>query len=230
VDINIYFHTPNGLVKINVEAYAVKGKRTPLILGNDFADQYSISVIQKEGTCFIEFGDSDWRMLVNNLVSPPFIDEEGHTFKLCVLNSSTWSIHQKNQRFKQKTKFRKTNRNVWSSIKIIIPPETSVVVPVLTNFPSGLNCLYVEKVFSTNGNPNDVYVPPDSSILRKNPKLQVANFSATSVTIQTGQILGIEHNPNSWLDHIGKYSSKNRQRIYTHASVIWTLAKNEPQT
>src|ERR1700691_548113 len=59
VDINLYFHMPDGPVKINVEAYVVKGMSTPFILGNDFTDQYSISVIWKEGTCFIEFGDSD---------------------------------------------------------------------------------------------------------------------------------------------------------------------------
>src|ERR1700735_3942568 len=104
-------------------------------------------------------------MPVNNLVSPPFINKEGHTFKLCVLNSSSQSIHQKNQRFKQKTKFRKTDRNVQSSNKIIIPPETLVAVPILTNFPSGLNCLYVEFFLSINKNPNNGYVPPDSLIL-----------------------------------------------------------------
>src|ERR1700691_48564 len=155
-------------------------------------------------------------MPVNNSVSPPFIDEEGHAFKLRILSSSTRSIHRKNQRFKWKTKLRKTDRNVRSSVKIIIPPETSVAVPVLTNFPSGLNCLYVEKVFSTNRNPDNVYAPPDSLILKKEPKLHVANFSATSVTIQIGQILRIRHNPSSWLDCIGKYSSENQQRIYVH--------------
>src|ERR1700723_1634652 len=193
---------------------------TLFILGNDFADQYSISVIRKDRNCFIEFGDSDQRMPVNNLVSPPFIDKEGHTFKLRVLNSSTRTIHRKNQRFKRKTKFRKTDRNVRSSVKIVIPPETSVTVPVLTNFPSGWNCLYVEKVFSTNRNPDNVYAPPDSLILNKDPKLHVANFSAASVTIQTSQILRIGHNPNSWLDCIGEYSSKNQRRIYVHARVI----------
>src|SRR6202035_4160311 len=137
-------------------------------------------------------------MPVNNLVSPPFIDEEGHAFKLHVLSSSTQSIHRKNQRFRWKTKFRKTHRNIQSSVKIVIPPETSVTVPVLANFPSGLNCLYVEKVFSTNRNPDNVYAPPDSLILKKDPKLHVANFSATSVTIQTGKILRIGYNPNSW--------------------------------
>src|SRR6202046_3338711 len=188
--------------------------------------QYSISVIQKEGNCFIEFGDSDRRMRLNNSVSLPFIDEEGHTFKLRVLNSSTQSIHQKNQRFKRKTKFRKTDRNVRSSVKIVITPETSVAVPVLANFPSGLNCLYVEKVFSTNRNPDDVYAPPDSLILKEDPKLHVANFSATSVTIHTGQILGIGHNPNSWLDRSAKYSPENQQRIHAHARVIRTLAES----
>src|ERR1700685_2074269 len=153
-------------------------------------------------------------MPVNNSVSPPFIDEEGHAFKLHVLSSSTRSIHRKNQRFKRKTKFRKTDRNVRSSVKIVIPPETSVAVPVLANFPSGLNCLYVEKVFSTNRNPDDVYAPPDSLILKKDPKLHEANFSATPVMVQVSQILGIGHNPDSWVDHIRKYFSENQQKIY----------------
>ena len=100
VDIDLYFHTPDGPVKINVKAYVVKGMSTPLILGNDFADQYSILVIHQEGSCTIEFGDSDQRMPVNNSVSPPFLDEDGHAFKLCVLNSSAKSTHRKNQRFK----------------------------------------------------------------------------------------------------------------------------------
>jgi len=101
------------------------------------------------------------------------------------------------------------------------------MVPVLANFPSGLNCLYLEKVFSSNRNPDDVYVPPDSLILKKDPKLHVANFSATSVTVQIGQILGIGHNPNSWLDRIRRYSSENQQKIYVHARVIRTLAENQ---
>jgi hypothetical protein len=156
---------------------------TPLILGNDFADQYSILVIRQEGSCTIEFGDSNRRMPVNNSVSPLFLDEDGHAFKLRVLNSSAKSTHRKNQRFKRKTKFREHDRNILSAVKIVIPPETSVAVPVLANFPSGLNCLYVDKVFSTNRNADDVYAPPDSVILKRNPYLHVANFSASAITV-----------------------------------------------
>ena len=225
VNIDLYFHIPDGPVKINVEAYVVKGMSTPLILGNDFADQYSILVICQEGSCAIEFGDSNRRMPVNNSVSPPFLEEDGHAFKLRILNSLAKSTHQKNQRFKQKTKFREHDRNIQSTIKIVILPETSVAVPVLANFSSGSNCLYVEKVFSTNRNTDDVYAPPDSLILKRNPRLHVANFSASAITVQIGQVLGKGHNPNSWLDRIGKYSPENQQKIHAHARVIRTLAE-----
>ena len=44
VKLELYFCTKEGPVKIKVEAYVAKGMTTPLILGNDFADQYSLSV------------------------------------------------------------------------------------------------------------------------------------------------------------------------------------------
>ena len=93
VNIDLYSHTLDGPVKINVKAYVVNGMSTPLVLGNDFADKYSISVIHQEGSCTIEFGDSDQRMPVNNSVSLPFLDEDGQTFKLQVLNSPAKSTH-----------------------------------------------------------------------------------------------------------------------------------------
>ena len=156
-------------------------------------------------------------MPVNNSVSPPFLDEDGHTFKLHILNSSDKSTHPKNQRFKRKSKFREHDRNVRSTIKIVIPPETSVAVHILANFPSGSNCLYVEKVFSTNRNTDDVYTLPDSLILKTNPRLHIANFLASAIMVQIGQVLRKGHNPNSWLDRIGKYSPENQQKIHVHA-------------
>ncbi|KAF7372967.1 TY3B-TY3B protein [Mycena sanguinolenta] len=40
VNLDLYFHTEDGPVKIAVEAYVVNGMSTPLILGNDFTDQF----------------------------------------------------------------------------------------------------------------------------------------------------------------------------------------------
>ena len=169
-------------------------------------------------------------MPVNDSVSPPFLDEDGHAFKLRVLNSSAKSTHRKNQRFKRKTKFREHDRNVRSAVKIVIPPQTSVAVPVLANFPSGLNCLYVEKAFSTNRHANNAYRPPYSLILKTNPRLHVANFSASTIMVQIGQVLGKGHNLNSWLDRIGKYSPENQQKIHAHTRVIRTLAETRTPT
>ena len=44
VELDLYFNTKDGQVKIKVEAYLVKGMTTFLILGNNFADQYSLLV------------------------------------------------------------------------------------------------------------------------------------------------------------------------------------------
>ena len=101
-------------------------------------------------------------------------------------------------------------------VKIVIPPETSFTVPVLANFPSGSNCLYVERVFSTNWNADDVYALPDSLILKKNCHLHIANFSASAIMVQIGQVLRKGHNPNSWLDHMEKYSPENQQKIHVY--------------
>jgi len=110
--------------------------------------------------------------------------------------------------------------------KIVIPPETSVAIPVLANFPAGSDRLYVEKVFSSNRNLDDFYAPPDSLITKGNPKLHVANFSVTAVTMQIGQVLGIGHNPNTWLDRMGRYSPESQQGINAHATVIRTLVES----
>ena len=56
--------------------------------------------------------------------------------------------------------------------------------------------------------------------------MHVANFSATAVTIQIGQVLGIGHNPNTWLDRTGRYSPERQQRINAHATVIRTLVES----
>ena len=65
-------------------------------------------------------------------------------------------------------------------------------------------------------------------ILKKNPRLHIANFLASTITVQIGQVLEKGHNPNSWLDHMGKYSpEKNQQKIHVHTQVIWTLAETQ---
>lgn len=102
VNLDLYFHTPEAPVKINIDAYAVKGMTTPIILGNDFADQYSLSLMRKEGNTYLELGDSGSRIRVENSTSETLVDEEGHAFQVKVSPefpglSSKNSTHRKNQ-------------------------------------------------------------------------------------------------------------------------------------
>jgi len=45
VNIDLYFDTEDGPVRLDLEAYVVKDMNAPIILGNEFADQYSLSII-----------------------------------------------------------------------------------------------------------------------------------------------------------------------------------------
>ena len=85
VNLPIFFDSDTGPVQIEVEAYVVKGMTTPIILGNDFADQYSISLIREGSDSFLMFGNTGRKSKIESSVSSPLRDEEGHAFKIRVL-------------------------------------------------------------------------------------------------------------------------------------------------
>jgi len=80
---------------------------------------------------------------------------------------------------------------------------------VLANFPNKSESLYVEKIFNSNRNLEDIYAALDSLIKRERPVLQVSNFSSAALTIQVGQTLGKARNPDNWLDRPSKYSGES---------------------
>lgn len=80
VDLDITFYPKEGPTTLSVEAYVVKGMTAPFILGNDFSDQYSLSIIRKDGTTEVELGDSRRRIPVENSTSDYMFDEDGHAF------------------------------------------------------------------------------------------------------------------------------------------------------
>src|ERR1700683_1540369 len=168
-------------------------------------------------------------MDIANSVSPELLDEDGHAFKVRRINSGSKGLikkidHQRNQRIRRKSKYQASDQNIWSKIKVIIPPETCVTVPVLANFPDKSTSLYVEKIFNSNRNLEDVYSALDLLICKEDPALQVSNFSSMAVTVQVGQVLGRARNPDNWLDRCNKYSKDALQHMGTHAQLIRRLA------
>ena len=88
VPLNLYFPTEHGPVELLVEAYVVKGMTTLFILGNDFADQYALSLIRRDSKSFVVFSSSGRETEVFNSVGTLFIDNEGHTFRITTRTDS----------------------------------------------------------------------------------------------------------------------------------------------
>lgn len=220
-NLDLYFKTPEGPVHINVDAYVVKGMLTPLILGNDYADQYSISIIRNDGKSYVQFGKNGRMIQVENSTSPALMDDEGHTFKIAI--SRKYAHHKA---LKTRTKIKKAAMDpyVRAAQTQVIPTETSKLIKVKTHFPPGQDCIYMEKVFFNARSLEDVYAAPDSLISKDNPAVHIANFSSYPITVNQGQIIGIKHNPQTWLASRSRCTKEELNKLENYAKVICNLA------
>ncbi|HXP51692.1 MAG TPA: reverse transcriptase domain-containing protein, partial [Bacteroidia bacterium] len=228
VNLDILFDTPDGPVQLNVDAYVVKGMTTPFILGNDFADQYDISVIRNEGETYLTFGNSGRKLQVKNSTSPSLLDDEGHSFALAITKESSPSVskkktHKKNKKYKSKLKKKAKDQRVYSAIETVIHPGKSKLVPVDVNFPTGASVLYVEKLMFNGRSLEDVYGCPDSFITKEHSKVHVSNFASHPIKIHKGQLLGISHNPNSWLTQTAQCTADELKSATSYASLVKSI-------
>ena len=237
IDINIYFHTDEGLVKIKVEAYVVNGMTTPFILGNDFADQYSISTIRKEGETYLEFGETGRQIRVENSTGTPLIDELGQVFKIRTLpelqaKGSQERRHRKNQKIRQRLKNRKEESEVRAAERKVVPPFSSCAVRVHahTSGSSSHKQLLVERRLLSSKQIGSIFGAPDTMIDLDNPVLHISNFSENKVVISKGQILGQGRNPKNWLDKSERYDDKDLSKIQAHANLLKTLVQVKNRT
>ena len=130
VTLDLIFHTSDSPVKVVVEAYVVKGMTTPFILGNDFTDQYSISIIWNEGECHLGFGSSGRRLKVDSSTGPVYLTDQGRTFKIRVIPNFTArnfriKNHRKSQKNKKRLRSRVDNSEVRAMEWTVIAPRTS---------------------------------------------------------------------------------------------------------
>ncbi|RDB19963.1 hypothetical protein Hypma_012730 [Hypsizygus marmoreus] len=193
VTLDLFFHTPQGPIKLSVEAYMVRGMSTPFILGNDFQDQYSISILRQDGETTLSFADSGRELPVSSSTSvASLLDEDGHAFKIRISPEFLTSMprnrsHRRNQKLKRRAVAAKNRSEVRASKRVVIPPMTSCIVPVDVSFNKGSDSIFVERQIDAAGNFDDLYGSADSIISRKEPVLHVANFSNEPVVIGEGQ-------------------------------------------
>jgi len=233
VTLDLIFHADGGPVKIIVEAYVVKGMTTPFILGNNFTDQYSISIIRDEGECHLNFDKSGCHLKVESLTEPAYLSDQGHTFKVRVIpdfaaRNFKIKVHHKNQKNRQRQCLRLQRSEVRAAKRIVIPPMTSKLTPVDAYFPNCSETLFVERRLLSLGNAENMYGSLDSMISVDQPYLHVSNFSDRPITVAAGQILGTARNPCNWLDQGNKVSENTTNQRRAHANLIHQLSESLP--
>jgi hypothetical protein len=223
----LLFRTTAGIIKLSVEAYVVKGMSTDFILGNDFADQYDLSIIRKEGRTMVQFGKKDYKVEVVNSISSfnPYLDEDGHTFK--VLTRPEYNIkmgrscaHRKAQNQRKQRRRKLANLKVRACFEYTIQPHTNQLIQIEALFPEDRNDFVVERGAFCNSTPHELYAVPESLISRESPFLWISNFSSLPITISRGQIIGRLQDPRSIYSTAAQLSSNQRFQLSSYASLI----------
>src|SRR6202041_83790 len=78
----LIFDTLEGPVEISIEAYIVRGMSVPLILENDFASQYRLSLTREEKGTFVILGNSGRKIQAQELSTVPRTDDSGNAFHI----------------------------------------------------------------------------------------------------------------------------------------------------
>jgi hypothetical protein len=110
-----------GMVKINVETYVVKGMNTPFNLGNYFANQYSLMVILRDSEGWLEFSNYERRIQVEISTSFPFADKDGLTFRIGYLQTILSIAFKQSTYQKAQLEFRNYGRRLQVEIFALFP-------------------------------------------------------------------------------------------------------------
>lgn len=232
VNLDVYFETEDGPVLVKVEAYVVKGMSAPFIFGNDFADQYSISLIREEGESTIQFGKSGRSRKVHNSVTSKLLNEDGHAFKVCTRTGITSKVfkakaHRKSQKTKCRSNQRLKDDQVRAISSVSIAPESVKLVKVRANFTTDSNHLLVEKKLATNGSPEDLYGCADTLITKEAPFVYISNFSKKPVNVSAGQAISQGCNPSASFNKKNRFTKGQLDGIHAHANLLRSIINAE---
>src|ERR1700743_3693259 len=200
----------------------------PLILGNDFSDQYDLSIIRQNGITSLLLGSSQRTVKVENSTTP-FVDSQGKPIKVYIHPDSARSLkvktHKQSQRRRQINRRRQSEPYIRASESVIIPPESVKNVKVSTANLEDADYHYAERLLNFHHDVEDCFGPPDSIITNKDPFLAVTNFSTRAITIPAGQILAIKRKPSSWLQSKNQVNKSLDEEITHRSYLIRSLAK-----
>lgn len=235
VDIIVTFDTPEGPVELNVEAYVVKNMTSSFILGNDYADQYSLSIIRSTGKTLIRFGDSGRSIEVNNSLGAGagLRDEQGRSFKVITERGAgsrreRERAHRQSKHRRQRKRISEKGNVIRAKEEITIPPETSKYISVQAARALHSSGVLLERCMFTNSNMEDAYGFTDTLISSTNPKVCISNFSAQPVRIHKGMRLGEGKLPCRVLMAEAQLSRTEQTKFQAYSALVQALLDKDP--
>ncbi|KAG8793311.1 hypothetical protein FRC12_003102 [Ceratobasidium sp. 428] len=228
----LLFDTPLGPVEMLVEAYIVNQMSTGFILGNDFGNQYQLSLLREPEGSYIGFGSTGRRIAISSSSLDPQVDTAGNKFAV-VCRSTTSHLEKRDSKRKRHKEAKALKATPQGSIPVriydtkTIPPESILTIQVKTTFELGDSKGFVERHMGSNRTEGDLFGITDCIIQAKNPKLQVANFSKIPIKLHAGQIIGYMF-PISQLSKKNSLSKEQLQECESKVRLIQSLDKKEP--
>jgi hypothetical protein len=190
IPIDLYFTTKEGPVKMTLEAYVVKGMNADFILGNDFADQYRLSLIRDGKGTRLTFGETQRYVEIENSV-----DEEG-TRAFTRGTKATLIQTDNRQRARQPS-----DREKYVRVKddVLIPALTVKFVPILAEL-NGLQEAYVESIELVQSNLEGSLHLIEAIVSKGDASIMVVNSTRKSLKLSQGEPIGILRDPKTWLE------------------------------
>jgi Reverse transcriptase (RNA-dependent DNA polymerase)/RNase H-like domain found in reverse transcriptase/Aspartyl protease len=185
IELPIFFITKKGPIRMDVEAYVVSGMSPDFILGNDFAEQYQISIDRSGDGTKVIFGDSGRSMDAKSAVHST---EELHSYQARHVIQEPNPLPPKTPPFKSKNLF-------YLEEDESIRSESGKVVRICAKWPEFLQEAYLE----------NIQTPPGIEVMEAIvPKLRqevvIFNSGKQEVKLVKGTPIGKLLDPNRSLD------------------------------
>ena len=183
VDLPLFFETDQGPVQIDVEAYVIKGMTTPLIMGNDFADQYSLSINRKEGKSTLQFAETGQSLKLNNSTSDIHLPREVKAFLVAVKKKR----HLMHNRARRKIKTQESLFTVKGDQEI--PPFQAKAICINIPWEASQQEIFLKADHFKSKRLAPIHLL-DSIISKEQEHITIHNPSDTPIRLLNGERLG----------------------------------------
>jgi len=185
VTLNIYFDTEPKPVTLKLEAYIVKDMNAPLILGNDFADQYSLSIIRDNGSTSLKLGDSGHTIPLDSLVDSAYLDVKALRVEAMAAQ------HRRNNHQRRRNR---GPTQVMIKESTLVPPWTIKKIAIQLTKPLEQQGIFVPRSKNSSKFQNATFI--DSIITNQTNSLHVTNDTDTPLHLDPSDSISIIENEN----------------------------------